>query len=96
MSSTLHLSLCYLCVGYSILSIHRYPHVSEGAKRLLPGESTEAREAPVEDNNTPVVPNENGRRPEDFATFGNGHLAVRRSFKQLFINPDAKPLVLVM
>ena len=37
--STLNLSLYLFCVGHSILSIHHYPHVIEGAKQLRPGES---------------------------------------------------------
>ena len=66
----------HFCVGHSILSIHHYPHVNEGAKRLRPGESTKARGAPVENNNTPVKLKLNGQGPEDFTTFSNGHLAV--------------------
>ena len=45
------------CVGHSLLSIHHYPHVNEGAKRLRPGESTKARGAPVENNYNPSSSN---------------------------------------
>ena len=34
----------------------------------------------VEDNNTPILHDSFGQRPEDIATFGNGHLATRCFF----------------
>ena len=45
------------CVAHSILTIHHYPHVNEGSKRLRPGESTKGRGAPVEDNKYPSSSN---------------------------------------
>ena len=51
------LSFCIFCVVHSILSIHHYPHVIEGAKQLRPQEWIKARGAPVKDNNTPSSSN---------------------------------------
>ena len=70
----------YPTIGHSFSSILCYPHVKEDAQRLRPGESTMAREASVEDNNAPILHDSFRQRPEDIATFGNGHFATWCSF----------------
>ena len=50
--------------------------MKEGAEELRPEDSTKTRRAQVEQKEPAVNLNVYGRRPEDFITFGNGHLAV--------------------
>ena len=76
-------SPCILRVGLYLLSISCYPHIKEAAQRLRLRRSTTARGTSVEVNNTAILHNSAGQRP-DITTFGNGHLAACYSFSSSY------------